>query len=130
MDMEKEGEGEMYGESNMETYIIMYKIHSQWEFAICLRELKQGLCIKIEGWELEGHGREVQEGGDIYIYLWLIHVDAWHKTTKSYNAIIPQTKDKSIKKKHTSNVEQLSKKTNWKIAERFLNQGSKKDHRE
>ena len=46
---EKEGEGEMYGESNMETYIIMYKIHSQWEFAICLRELKQGLCIKIEG---------------------------------------------------------------------------------
>ena len=49
MDMEKEGEGEMYGESNMETYIIMYKIHSQWEFAICLRELKQGPCIKIEG---------------------------------------------------------------------------------
>ena len=35
-----------------------------------------------------------------------------------------------FKKKHTSNVEQLSKKTNWKIAERFLNQGSKKDHRE
>ena len=46
---EKEGEGKMYGKSNMETYIIMYKIHSQWEFAICLRELKQGLCIKIEG---------------------------------------------------------------------------------
>ena len=42
-------EGEMYGESNMETYIMVYKIHSQWEFAICLRELKQGLCIKIEG---------------------------------------------------------------------------------
>ena len=39
------GEGEMYGESNMETYIIMCKIDSQWEFAIWLRKLKQGLCI-------------------------------------------------------------------------------------
>ena len=29
-----EGEGEMYGESNMETYITICKIDSQWEFAI------------------------------------------------------------------------------------------------
>ena len=43
------GEGEMYGESNMETYIIICKIDSQWEFAICLSELKQGLCINLEG---------------------------------------------------------------------------------
>ena len=27
-------EGEMYGESNMETYIIINKIGSQWEFAV------------------------------------------------------------------------------------------------
>ena len=27
---ERGGEGEMYGESNMETYIIMCKIDSQW----------------------------------------------------------------------------------------------------
>ena len=46
---EKEEAGEMYGESNMESYIIMYKIHSQWEFAICIRELKQRFCIIIEG---------------------------------------------------------------------------------
>ena len=59
-----EGEGEMYGESNMETYIIIYKIDSQWEFAVWLRKLKQGLCI-IEGWDGEGVGREVQKGGDI-----------------------------------------------------------------
>ena len=26
----EEEEGEMYGESNMETYIIIIKIHSQW----------------------------------------------------------------------------------------------------
>ena len=28
---EREGEGEMYGESNMETYITICKIDSQWE---------------------------------------------------------------------------------------------------
>ena len=30
----KEGEGEMYGESDMENYNIICKIDSQWEFAI------------------------------------------------------------------------------------------------
>ena len=33
----------MYIESNMETYITICKVDSQWEFAVCLRELKQGL---------------------------------------------------------------------------------------
>ena len=28
------GAGEMYGESNMETYITIGKIDSQWEFAV------------------------------------------------------------------------------------------------
>ena len=31
---ERGGEGEMYGKSNMETYIIICKIDSQWEFAV------------------------------------------------------------------------------------------------
>ena len=31
---EREGEGEMYGESNMETYITICKIGSQWEFTV------------------------------------------------------------------------------------------------
>ena len=31
---ERGGEGEMYGESNMETYITICKIDSQWEFAL------------------------------------------------------------------------------------------------
>ena len=44
---EKEGEGKMYGESNMETYIIICKIDSQWEFPVCLRKLKQNLCINL-----------------------------------------------------------------------------------
>ena len=66
---ERGGEGEMYGESNMETYITMCKIDSQQEFAVCLRELKQGLCLKLEGWGGEADGREVQEGGDICILM-------------------------------------------------------------
>ena len=46
---ERGGEGEMYGKSNMETYITICKIDSQWEFAVWLRKLKQGLCINLEG---------------------------------------------------------------------------------
>ena len=57
----------MYGESNMETYITVFKMDSQWEFAVWLRELKQGLCINLEGRDEEGDGREVQQGEDISI---------------------------------------------------------------
>ena len=64
----------MYGKSNMETYITICKIDSQWEFAVWLRKLKQGLCINLEGWDGKGDGgrfkREVT-----YVYLWLIHVE-------------------------------------------------------
>ena len=59
--------GEMYGKSDMETYFTICKIDSQWEFAICLRELKHGLCINLEGWDGKEDGREVQEGVDICI---------------------------------------------------------------
>ena len=65
---ERGGEGKMYGESDMETYITICKIDSQWEFALCLRKLKQGLCINLEGWDGSGDGRKVQEGGDICMY--------------------------------------------------------------
>ena len=64
---ERGGEGEMDGESNMETYITICKIDSQCEFAVCLRKIKQGLFINLEWWDVEGNGREVQKGGDIYI---------------------------------------------------------------
>ena len=56
----------MYGRSNMGTYITVCKIDSQWEFAVWLRKLKQGLYNHLEGWDGEGDGREVLEGGDIY----------------------------------------------------------------
>ena len=64
---ERGGEGEMYGKSNMETYINICKIDSQWEFAVRLRKLKQWLCIILEGWDGTGDGREVQNG-HIYTY--------------------------------------------------------------
>ena len=32
-----------------------------------VKKFKQGLCINLEGWDGEGDGREVQEGGDICI---------------------------------------------------------------
>ena len=61
----EDGRGEMYGESNMEIYNTICKVDSQWEYAIWLRELKQGLHDNLEGWDREGDGREFQEGGDM-----------------------------------------------------------------
>ena len=60
---------EMYGKSNMETYITTCKIESQREFAVWLRKLKQGLCINLQGrggggrWERGSKGR-----GCMYTY--------------------------------------------------------------
>ena len=65
----EKGEGEMYGESNIEIYNAICKTDSQWEFAVWLRKLKQGLCINLEGLDGEGDGREVQKGGDICILM-------------------------------------------------------------
>ena len=59
----------MHGKSNMETYITMCKIDGQWEFAVWLRKLKQGLCINLEGWDGAGDGKEVQKEGDICIQM-------------------------------------------------------------
>ena len=56
---ERGGEDEMYGKSNMETCITICKIDSQWESAVCLRKLKQGLCINLEGLDVGGDVREV-----------------------------------------------------------------------
>ena len=61
----EEGEDEMYGESNMETYNTICNIDSQRAFAVCARELKQGLFDNLEGWDGEGDGREVLEGREI-----------------------------------------------------------------
>ena len=64
---EREGVAEMYGKSNMETYITICKIDSQREFAVWLRKPKQGLSINLQRCDGEGDGREVQKGGYICI---------------------------------------------------------------
>ena len=76
----EEGEGEMYGESNIEIYNTICKIDSQWEFAVCLRELKQGLCNRLKG----GVGREMGERSGremtwVYLFLILVDVTGNHK---------------------------------------------------
>ena len=55
---ERGGEGELYGKSKMETYITICKRDSPREFAVCLRKLKQELCINLEGWGGEGDERD------------------------------------------------------------------------
>ena len=64
----------MYEESNMETYITTCKIDSQWEFAAWLRKLKHGLCINLEVGS-GGRWKGGSKGREIYVYLWLIHVE-------------------------------------------------------
>ena len=81
----------MCAESNIEIDNTICKIDSQWEFAGWLRELKQGCYDKLKG----GMGREIggrsrREG--TWVYLWLILVDVWQKTTKFCKAIILQLK--------------------------------------
>ena len=64
---ERGGEGEMYGRSNMETYITICKIESQWEFAAWLRKLKQELCINLGGWGGRWEGASKRRG-HMYAY--------------------------------------------------------------
>ena len=90
---ERGGEGEMYGKSNMETYIIMFKIDSQWGFAVWLRKLKQGLCINPEGWGGEEEGREVQQGGDIRVPMADLY---WGLTEKQQNSVKQLSFNKKI----------------------------------
>ena len=56
---------EIYGKSNMKTYITICEIDSQGEFAIWFRKLKHGLCINLEGWDGVGDGWEVRK---LYMY--------------------------------------------------------------
>ena len=78
----EEGEGEMYGEKNMEIHNTICKADSQREFAVWLRGLKQGLCDGLE----RGMGREM--GGKFWREgTWLILAEVWQKTTKFCKAI-------------------------------------------
>ena len=47
----------------METYIIVCKIDSKVEFAVQHKEFNPVLWDNLEGWDGEGSGRGIQEGG-------------------------------------------------------------------
>ena len=53
----------------------MCKINSKQGICCMAKKLTQGLCINLEEWDGEGVGREVQKGGDLCIYRWLIQVE-------------------------------------------------------
>ena len=82
----------MCGESNMEIYITICKINSQWKFAVWLRELKQGLCDNLEEWDGAGDEREVQEGGDMGVSM----ADSCWCMTEKQNSV----KQLSFNEKH------------------------------
>ena len=58
----------MYGDSNTETYITIWKIDSQWEFPVWLGKLKQGLGINLQEWDGEGDGGNFKREGIMYTY--------------------------------------------------------------
>ena len=63
----------MYGESNMETYITIRKIDSQWEFAVWLRKLKCRSSVLTQRY---GMGREMRrrfKRERIYVSVQLSH---------------------------------------------------------
>ena len=71
---ERGGEGEMYGKSNMETYITICKIDSQRELLYGSRNSKRGSVST----QRSGMGRDMEgsfKKERIYVYLWLIHVE-------------------------------------------------------
>ena len=89
----------MYRESNMEIYNTTHKIDSQWEFAVWLREHKEGVCDNLEWWNGEGDGKEIWEGGDKDVPMADL-VGIWQKTTKFCKAIIIHLK----KEKNWQNI--------------------------
>ena len=95
----EEGEGEMYGESNIEIYNTMCKTDSQWEFAVWLRELKKELCSNIEsgvGWEGRWErGSRVRI--HMYTYGWFMLMFGRNQQILQSN--YPSLKNKLFKKK-------------------------------
>ena len=60
-------------------------------------EPKAGALRQPRGWEGKVGGRWAQEGGDMYLCLWLIHVDVWQRPTQYCKAIILPLKINTFK---------------------------------
>ena len=61
------------------------------EICCMAQETQTGVLYQPRRWDREGYGREFKTEG-IYVYLWLIHVEVWQKTTKFCKAFILQLK--------------------------------------
>ena len=84
-----EGKGRTNWESNMETYIAICKINSQWKFVVWYRELKSGALWQPRGWDGVENGVEVQEVGDIckpMSYIMLIYDRDQHNIVKQLSS--------------------------------------------
>ena len=71
--MERGGEGEMYGKSNMETYITICKIVNGNLLYGSGNSNGGSVSIWRDGMGREMEGSFKREG--IFVYLWLIHVE-------------------------------------------------------
>ena len=79
----------MYGKSNMEIYITICKIDGHGNLLYGSGNSKRGsVSTWVGGMGKEMGGRFKRE--EIYVYLWLIHVEVRQKRTKFCKAIILQ----------------------------------------
>ena len=94
----------MYGESNMETYILPYVKQIANGNLLCdSGNSNRGSVTTQKG----GFGKEMGErfkSEETYVCLWLVHVGVWQKTTKFPKAIILQLKNKLIFKTSDLNL--------------------------
>ena len=90
-------------------HITICKIDNQCKFNAWSRAPKAGALDNPEGWDGEGGGRGVQDGGTD-VHPWLIHVEVWQKPPQYCNVISLQL-NKFFKK------EQRVMKTAWKVIE-------------
>ena len=65
-----EGEGGINWESSMETYIAICKIRESGNLPYDAGSLNLVLCDNLEEWDGVGGVKGIQEGGEIYIYIY------------------------------------------------------------
>ena len=92
LDSVEEGEGRVLGKNSTETCILPYV--NEMTRASLMHEAghsKPMLWDNLEGWDGDGGGRKVQDGGT-HVHLWLIYVDVWQKPPQYCKVIILQLK--------------------------------------
>ena len=68
-------------------YITTCEIDDQSKFDAWNRALKAGALGQPEGWDGEGGGRGIQDGGHMYTHGWFMYVNVWQKLPQYYKVI-------------------------------------------